>query len=99
MCELEWQWTGDLDTLDSLLGSDHNRVKVLWPEHKKVRALRIPHFPVFFFFLMFSPQDSEYLHDLTNVFENLDSVLGTLFLTLSQCSSIFSTHLEIKAIK
>lgn len=85
MCVLGWQRPGDQGNLNSLLGSDHNRVKVLWPEHKQVRALRIPYIPMFFFFLIL-PQDSECLHDLTNVFENLDSVLGTLFLTLSQCS-------------
>lgn len=48
---------------------------------------------------MFLPQDQEHLLYLTNVLENFDNVLGTLFLTLSQCSSIFSTYLEIKAIK
>lgn len=85
--------------IPSLDRSDHSRVEVLWPAHKQVRVLRIPFTPLFFFFLMFLPQDGEYLHHLTNVFEKFDSVLGMLFLTLSQCSSIFSTHHEIKAIK
>lgn len=45
------------------------------------RVLRIPFIAVFF--LMVLPQDGECLCGLTNVFENFESVLGTLFLTFS----------------